>query len=36
MSAQTNALTPVRDFTVTDDDQFLRDQYDKTQNQGGR
>jgi hypothetical protein len=23
-----------QDFTVTDDDQFLRDQYDKLENQG--
>ena len=36
MSAQTNTPAPVRDFTVTDDDQFLRDQYDKSQSQGGR
>lgn len=36
MNAQMAASAPLKDFTVTDDDQFLRDQYDKSQNQNGK
>lgn len=36
MTSLTTALAPIQDFAVTDDDQFLRDMYDKLQHQNGR